>query len=50
MAEKHLKKCSTSRSIRDLQMKTTLRFPLTPIGMAKIIKQVAAVHGDEDVE
>ena len=50
MAEKHLKKCSTSLVIRKMQAKTTLRFHLIPIRVAKIKKTQEIVDAGKDLE
>ena len=38
MAEKHLRKCSAFLAIKEIQIKTTLRFQPIPVRMAKISK------------
>jgi hypothetical protein len=48
MAEKHMKKCSVSLAKKEMQIKTTLTFHLSPIRMATIKNSKTNV--DEDVE
>ena len=49
MANKHMKRCSTSLIIREMQIKTTMKYHLTQIRMA-VIKKSKTMNAGEGAE
>ena len=49
MAKKYMKRCSTSLIIREMQIKTTVRYHFTLVRMA-IIKRLQTINAGEGVE
>ena len=49
MANEHMKQCSTSLIIREMQVKTTMRYHVTPVRVA-LIKSLQTINAGEGVE
>ena len=49
MVNKHVKRCLTSLIIREMQIKTTMRYHFTPVRMA-VIQKSQAINAGEGVE
>ena len=49
MVNKHMKRCSTSLIIREMQIKTTMRYHFMPVRMA-VVQSLQAINAREGVE
>ena len=47
-AQRHMKRCSASLALREMQIKTTMRYHFTPVRVANINKSATSVGEDAE--